>query len=294
LDWQRRGEYAKAADAYNRWITVADTLQLGDDKFAAVAGLGACLIHMQKSQEVGERFPAYLDECIAQYGPDYEYVIRLRAILGVARYAQGQIHAAISDYETARKASLRSTGPFSRDSIALAYLLAEGIVSQGRYDEARELYKNTVSIVTESQEPKRVATFWTKFSELEETSGNTRLATFYSNITAGIMWYTDMDSKLLAKQTSPEPWELVPMFAPEDGPVPNEVRQVYNRPNSAIDTPWNKGRDLMEGPEAALYSRYGDVASALRKAGEHGSEAEKERARVDFQHWFDEVEKALR
>lgn len=51
---------------------------------------------------------------------------------------------------------------------------------------------------------------------------------------------------------------------------------------------------ILTRQEITFDSRYGEVAAALRKAGESGTEEAKERARVDFRNWLDEVENTLR
>lgn len=76
--------------------------------------------------------------------------------------------------------------------------------------------------------------------------------------------------------------------------TPEDFERFWKSPNSPADTPWNRGRDIVDGElELRLYGRFNQVAEALYRAGESDDETAKEKAREEFRAWLEDVDRAF-
>lgn len=284
--WTLQAKYQKAIDAHRMLIAQLPSQRL--DRAAVLSNL--YVAHGDYKTAVKE-IPNFLAE--AQNTPGGESIaISLHQALGAAYFFLERWKDSETHLSDALRLALTVYGPLHEETISLQESVASVLLMMERqYSRAQKLMKDSLTGNAELNGPYKAGDKFIILMEISEEIDKYAVSVFYCKIAAAhYLFEGALDDESIDLLLKPLRNILYYLGIASNNKA---FKDIINSPNRPDDTPYNRGRDWMRGPEIALYARYGEVAVNLEHMGKTGTEEQKEAARADFRAWLDSVETTL-
>jgi tetratricopeptide (TPR) repeat protein len=295
--WFLQGKFDKAANAYKALIEIGKVLKVHFLVISNVGELAECYLSMNAYKEITEKIPIFVEEALNS--TRYKYItIRLNEILGLAYLALGSIENAENYLTTAMQDSLTVYSQANDNTVRIQLNLSRLYMKGNQLLKQSE--KLTVNALIGDIETGDV--FWSSalFGNLMLLSAQKELLSqciFYGKMAIGHYLYEVHSGKreFFDDPIHPRILKVFEFAAKRDGFAPDgeALQALLKMPNTSDDTPFNKGRAWMRGPEVALYAQYGQLSSRMEQAGRSGSKDDADAARKAFRMWFRSVDQTL-
>lgn len=296
--WAVQKRYDKAVDAYTRLAVQAAELHMTFLQMTCAIEIADGYYRQGNFNAIIKKMPPLLAEAQRVSGLD-DYIARLYGLLGFAYANLGRLDEANEHLSKALPLALALHGPSDALIISLETSLAHVWIRKHQPTQGKQFAEKALTGSMEADGATRwAATLFGYLAAVFEELDQIAPLVFYNKVAMAHLAFAQQannemhieDDTLtaLAKVFGYALLVRDHIISTQD-----ELEAILNAPNTPEDTPYNKGRAWMRGPEVELYARYGEVAAQLEKAGKSGTEAEKIAARRDFRVWLDSVQKTL-
>ena len=295
-EWTRNGKTSKAIDAYKRLMHLNTTLQLPRSKIANAAVLGVCYLADQNYDAIIEQIPVFIAEAETFSGINTKVIVGLHQILAAAYTETGDIGKSILSYKKALDLAYVAHGHVNSITIDIQNNLAAQLMKGQQFQEGKKLMVDSFVAATEMSAQEKPALASALLMAYYSTLDQVNTAIFYCKISGVLIFFESLNNLNDGNTTVySEVLKLLKLIISEQKiPISDDgLISLRKQPNESEDAIYGKGHVLMRGPEVALYKRYGEVASNLNKAGQSGTEDERQKARADFRDWMESVERVL-
>lgn len=301
LLWVGQQKYDAAGDAFERLLLtngyLAAQLGIAEGSMASDAAMLVLARHLAgrnaEAVAVGER---YLPVVQKIFPPEDIRVLHLKTSLAQAYAATGDLDRASSLYDEAMRAARQSPDFPLEDHLDM--MCEQGVIlgDAKRPADGRELLDEAFALSTEHFPPAKTARYARRLMRLALQEKRQDHLLFYGKLVAGLVFYNtnaEENSLPLDADTVQGTRKFMRLVLKKMDLAADEEAfdRLWGSANKPEDSPWNKARDWMTEAEAPLYARYAEVADALHRAGESGTDQEKAKARADFADWLRAVQK---
>jgi hypothetical protein len=291
-EWYRQKKYTKSAYAFKLLIAQNDEIQFYDSKISYGEQLALCYLAQKNYEGILNEMPVLLAEAQNMPGAT-ESVGNLHYFIGLAFLATGTLDEAEKHFIQSLAALVRID---SASRLSVQYDLARCYLKKNKLFQAKQFSIDSIISAIELQESKWIPSLFELIIASEVLEKNITTIVFYYKIAAAALFFhiedgTDVPGARFNEKIKTTIVSILQRDAQNAGN--NTFDAVLQSPNTPQDTPFNKGRSWMRGPEIGLYAKYGELARQLAQAAESGSQTDREAARKAFTMWFNSVSQVL-
>ena len=295
--WSLLGKLDQARDAYKRLLHLDEELGVFGAKFSTAAALGASYMAQGNFLPAIDLLLPYVKETEASgVTPDESFVL-LHETLGIAYKYLGDVDSFVKHHNKALQLALSVYGPYNENTVEIQTSLSRHMIQNKEYREAKKLLPDALVAATEVSRPLKTGIlFGELMAAYAQSQSDPSQVIFFGKLSAAQILFEEHATNSTAED---DPVRMLvfnvlkTLLISEGKATEESFSDIINAPNRPEDTPYTRGKTWMKGAEVALYKRYGEVASNLNKAGQSGTEDEKQKARADFRDWMESVERVL-